>query len=199
MRHLVLILPFFLLISCSNKNETQDFDFSYEEPKADVMSISFKKPRNRDLVSFLYDQVLKDDKALKILDEAMLEMDQVVQDSLSALQEFQRYNEMYYSSADQNLNNILDSTMRRETRSVLALSKDQFKESFIEHQEKIKELGKLSRDLKSEHAKLKILISEKMMQKYQESIPSIKGVESVSSEIQDLIIASRNYLDENVN
>lgn len=184
-----------ILISCNSKTETGEVDFSTSgelgSQKVDVLSYSGK--RDHDIVKHLYEEALEQDSNLKSLDNKISEMNEVIQDSLEEFNEYVDYNQLYYQSAQNYIQSIKDTTKRNIISTYFSTSKEKFERRITEHKNLEKISAELEGELLDQHILMKLIISEKLINSYQNKEPVKTPIKSVNDEIRTLIDESKKY------
>ncbi len=195
MKHIFTILLSLLLISCFHENNKQEIEFSTTEElqfqKADVISYSIK--RDRDIVDHLYQEALDKDANLKLLEKKIGNIDEDIADSLSNYNEYLNYNELYYTSAQNYIHQIGDSTKRAFIESYFTASNENFSNKISKFSNLPETTSALKRELKDQHVILKLIISEQLIKIYQENEPDLAPIKAVNNELLELINECKEY------
>ena len=127
-----IYLVLLTFISCYNKKAAEEVDFATTDEILQQNSdkISYKKPRDRDLVDHLYREALEQDINLMALEKRISNIKEAINDSLALYLEYVNYNNLYYDSAQRYIQTIKDSTDRKILKSYFEESKIKF-ENYI--------------------------------------------------------------------
>ena len=176
------------LLSCNSKRNDQQQNNIPETLQGNKKSsvAIFSKRGFDDLVDDLYSEKLEKDQVLKKIDRELKELRENLDDSISDFSNFKEKNNNYYSSANQHLGNIHDSTLNNEIRLILTNSKNRFtqKISYLSSLEKL--LNEQENTATDKYAVIKILITLGMMESYQDAAPLAKPIESVLNKFKSI-------------
>lgn len=195
MKRNLLYVILLILVSCNTVTKNEEVDFStteeFQQQKVDV--ISYKRKRGLDIVQHLYEQALEKDSNLNSLEKKILEINESVQDSLKEYTEYVDYNNLYYQSAYQHIQSIVDSTKRKYFLSYLNDSKKNFEIRITELNNLNKTKSELINELRDQQLIMKLIVSEKLINKYQENEPRKAPLKSIYQRIENLIKESEKY------
>jgi len=184
-----------ILISCSHKTKQDEIDYGtteeLQQQNADVMS--FKSNRGNNIVEHLYGEAIEKDPTLKSLENQMLKINNSIQDSLLEFNEYVEYNNLYYQSAQSYIHSLRDSLKRKKLLTYFNDSKEKL-EIKIDEQGKVHgKISELNNDLRDQHTIMKLIVSEKLIDAYQNKEPKIETLQSIDEQLKNLISESKKY------
>ena len=179
----IYILLLVIFISCNSKRtnpQQNNIPEALQDNKKSSMAI-FSKRGWDDLVEELYNEKLQKDPELNKIDKLYKELRENKADSLGEFDKYEEKNNSYYSSADQHLKEIQDSSSKKEIETILLNSKNSYKQKLNYLRSLEESLNLASVNSSDRYNAVKLLISLSMIGSYQDAIPSSKAIESVIS------------------
>jgi len=188
----ILISTFIVLTlaSCDNsrtqdkpKQETpkglQDKNSSYE-----IIS----KRSYGDLIEGLYSELLDKDKNLKNLENEIKALSESKGDTTESFDNFDNKNKSYYSSANSHIDQLSDSLLKEEMRTIIKNNLANYNLLVARHNQLLNIIETKSTTLNDLHIVLKITKTIPVIDKYQkDNLPSIKPLESYIQKQNEVI------------
>jgi len=188
----ILISTFIVLTlaSCDNsrtqdkpKQETpkglQDKNSSYE-----IIS----KRSYGDLIESLYSELLDKDKNLKNLENEIKDLSESKGDTTESFDNFDNKNKSYYSSANSHIDQLSDSLLKEEMRTIIKNNLANYNLLVARHNQLLNIIETKSTTLNDLHIVLKITKTIPVIDKYQkDNLPSIKPLESYIQKQNEVI------------
>lgn len=183
-----LLVCILMFISCNNtsNNESQNnIPQALQDNTKPVFTIKSHSGRE-DLVDDLYNEMVDKDAELRKIDNLYKELRGQKKDSLEKFLSFDQKNHSYYQSAASYLKMIKDSILQKEIETILQNSKNRYqvKKGRLTALENVLDLAESSAD--DSHFAIKLLVTLRIMESYQENLPSSKPIESLITDYNDL-------------
>jgi hypothetical protein len=163
----IILIPCILLIfSCSSKQEKK-------EPailKGKVIDVaSILKKRGKDPVDLLYEELVSNSEELQELEDQFKKLQDNSTDSLEAYKLFNEKNSSYYSSADNKIASISDSSIRRKIRSLLNRSRYNYLDTVSNWNALDSTVARRTTTLNDLHTLLKLIKTLPLIEEFQKS------------------------------
>jgi len=121
----------------------------------------------RNLVDELYDQAVKQNDKLEAIEDGIDKFYKKRSEALDKFSSFTSYNNRYYTDARSKAAGITDATTKQKADELLNKSEAAYKIKTADWQNTIAALNVSEKELSNLHALLQIMITEKMIAKYQ--------------------------------
>ena len=181
-----------LLFSCSEKrSQTEqkkaDIPEVLTDSKSDV-SLFTKKRYNNNLIDELYNELLEKDSSLKLLEEKITQLKRNRTDSLEVFNNYILKNENYYSDAQNFINGIRDSVLKKYISEKLEKSKTNLENKIAVHKSIVREIGAKDSALKDVQLGLMVVSTLNMMENYQKNnVPSQKPLQKTNEQFEKIL------------
>jgi hypothetical protein len=202
---ITLIFTAFIFASCANRQsettKTAEPVVINEIPQSlqKESKISYLGSRGVDLLEDLYQDLVEKDAKLQALDkEVNVVGEQKTKEGSATWNDFAKYNQHlldYYAAANNHIAGIQDSVLRKKIIEIIGNSTKNYEQKTAEHSTLIADMNKNKQKISDQYNVMKILLTLKMMEKYQsENLPSTKGfkteIESQKALIEKIEVAS---------
>jgi hypothetical protein len=142
----------------------------------------------RDMVEELYDQAVKQNDNLESIEEDIEKFGKKKQEALEKYNAYNAYHNRYYQDALSNAAMISDPATKKKADDIIATSEARYKTKIAGWQTTIAALNTGERELRDLHALLKIMISEAIIDKSQNSgLPDSGKAKEATGDIQGII------------
>lgn len=142
----------------------------------------------KDLVDELYSQALKQNENLETIEEDIEKFYKKKSEALEKYNSYTAYNNRYYADARANAASITDTATRQKAYALITKSEARYKTKITGWQTTITSLNKNEMELKDLHTLLKIVVTEPMMEKYQNNnLPESSKANEANGDLQQLI------------
>lgn len=174
----------FILVSSCKQQQNQplppaDNPAAFEDKNGSDLLYS-KRAYNTDMVDALYKELLEKDKTLKVLEEAIDNLDSQKSDSLDLFAKFDEKNLSYYNSAQNHVAAIKDSVLRLKMKAMVDNSLAAYNTKITTHKNLVDLLNSKHDEISNLHIVLKIVKTLPLAEQYQaENIPSTKPAEKL--------------------
>jgi len=188
-----------IFISCNSKRtqpQQNNIPEALQDNKKSSLAVYSKRGFD-DLVEDLYNEKLENDPELSKLDRLYKGLNESKNDSLEELNKYVEKNNSYYSSADQHLNRIQDSSLKKEIEIILLNNKNRYKQKLNYLRSLEESLDLKSANANDRYSAVKLLISLSMIGSYQDATPSSKPIESVINSYNKLNTKFDSVIREN--
>ncbi|HEX4876419.1 MAG TPA: hypothetical protein VFV31_07075 [Chitinophagaceae bacterium] len=143
---------------------------------------------SKDLVDELYFQAVKQNNNLEAIEEDIEKFYKKKSEAMEKYNSFTAYNSRYYSDARANANAISDSLTRKKAVDIIFKGESRYQSKLAGWQSIITSLNKNEKELNELHNLLKILVTEPMMEKYQQNnLPERSKALEANDELQKVI------------
>lgn len=198
MKRILLFVCILVLTSCNNKKNDQpqnNVPEVLQDNNKQSAVVSYSKRGREDLVDELYKEKLDKTPGLLAIDKLYRVLKEDKIDSLEEFNYYDQKNNEYYKTADFHLKSIQDSFLKKEIETILANSINRFhvKSGRLDALRNALSRSEVSADDRYEAVKL--LITLRMMELYQDNLPSSKPIESIVASYNDL----NRKLDSTIN
>lgn len=128
----------------------------------------------------MYSELTDKTPELKDLEEMISKLEDQKSDSVESFKKFDQKNTSYYNSANQHLQQIKDSLIRKKIKSIIDSSLSAYNSKTRRYKNLISTLYLKEINLEDLHIVLKLVKTLQLIEKYQkENIPSTKSIEKV--------------------
>lgn len=198
-----VILIYAVFVSCSNRDQNKQQIPQLETPVVldenkeiyDLRSVS--KSYKDDIIEKLYSEALEKDPKLRELNEEISEISQIKTDSMRVFNKYVLNNDKYFYDIEKHLNKLSDSTLKIKSGEFFDLLEKKYKDQIKKHKNTIEILDDKAIILKNQSILMKLMVTAKMMQSYQENkLPDIKTLNRLVNKYDSLINDSDSYIKE---
>lgn len=161
-----------------------------EEKPSRGIDVSYIKGSryDKDIVSQLYEEALEKDAALKALNDKIVGMPSVLNDSLRAFNNYVSQNSDYWEDTKNYINQIQDEALKASTAKAFEDLQKAFDNKIAAHESAKATIAKKSIALQDRFVVMKLMITQNMMNNYQNNeFPDIKSMEDLIKEYDKLI------------
>ena len=203
MKKLILISTVILLtfVSCDNSRVKENQDQNQETPKALQEGKSYEyasRSGNDDIIESLYKELADKTPELKDLETKLEALSASKRDSTEQYDIYNGKNQSYYSSADNHLKQINDSTLRKKMESLISSSLTKYNSKTYRHTEILKYIDRTTMTLDDLHEILIITTTLPMIEKYQNDyLPSINSINEFSKQLDKVVQLENSLLEKN--
>ncbi|MFK7946052.1 MAG: hypothetical protein AB8G11_00565 [Saprospiraceae bacterium] len=197
---IIAFLCIILTISCNwqkvesvepENSETATPEVLLEEEKPSrSIDISYIKGSryDKDIVSQLYEEVLEKDAALKALNDKIVGMSSMQNDSLRAFNNYASQNSDYWEDTKNYINQIQDEALKASTAKAFEDLQKAFNNKIAVHESAKATIAKKSIALQDRFLVMKLMITQAMMNNYQKNeLPDIQPMNDLIKEYDKLI------------
>lgn len=188
MKKILPFICFFVFISCNSKNAGQQHDNVPEalQDKEEKSNITRYSKGRGDMIDELYEEKLEKMPALLAIDKLYKELKENKLDLPGDVNSFDQKNDQYYESANLRLRRIHDSLLRKEIETALTNSSDRFKVKTARLTALNDALSRAEVSADDRYEGVKLLITLRMIELYQNNLPSSKPIESMIGSFNEL-------------
>lgn len=187
------------MISCNQRTEPTEPENSEtatpevlleEDKPSRSIDVSYIKGRRyeKDIVSELYEEALEKDAALKALNDKIVLMPGVQNDSLRAFSNYKSQNLDYWEDTKSYISQIEDETLKASTAKAFEELEKAFYNKIAAHENAKKTLNQKATALQDRFVVMKLMITQSMMNNYQNNeFPDIESMKGLIKEYDKLI------------
>jgi hypothetical protein len=194
----ILIL---IMISCTdNRNVKEEQIIQNQTPeildqtKTDSKITSIKKRYSGDIVQELFDEAVSKDSKLKDLTDRIDKIGKSKSDSLIQYNTYIQNNNRYWSTANDYINQLSDSSIRKQMKEVFKNLKADYEKMIIQHKILDDKINLKTVTLSDQEILIKLLVTEPMMTNYQRNeLPDIKKMNRIIYMYDTLINETKAY------
>jgi hypothetical protein len=141
----------------------------------------------KNLVDELYYQAVKQNSSLEAIDEDMERFYKKKDDALEKYNSFTAYNNRYYNDARAEAAAIQDAAQRQAAHDLINASEARYKTKLVGWQSDIATLNSNEKELKNLYARLKIITTLPVIEKFQTGLPDGNRLKEANSDLVKLI------------
>ena len=142
----------------------------------------------KDMVDELYSQAVKQNENLETIEDDIEKFYKKKSEALEKYNSYTAYNNRYYTDARANAASIADTATRQKAYALITKVENRYKAKTAGWQATIASLNKNEKELKDLHTLLKIVVTEPLMEKYQNNnLPESGKANEANSDLQQLI------------
>ena len=142
----------------------------------------------RDMVEELYEQAVKQNDALETIEDDIDKFYKKRQEAVEKYNAYHSYHTRYYQDARSNAAGITDLAAKQRANDIINQSETRYNGRIANWQSTIATLNANEKELNSLHSLLKIMISEAMVDKSQQSgFPDNAKAKEVNADLQKII------------
>lgn len=203
MKKLILISTVILLtfISCDNARIKENQEQKQETPKALQEEKSYEIVSKRgydDIIESLYKELADKTPELKDLETKLNALSRSKSDSTEQYNKYNGKNQSYYSSADNHLKQINDSTLRKKMKALISSSLTKYNSIVYRHTELLKSIDKKTMTLDDLHEMLIITTTLPLIEKYQnDNLPTTKPINGYLKQLDKAMQIENSLLEKN--
>ena len=146
----------------------------------------------------LYKELADKTPELKDLETKLDALSASKSDSTEQYDKYNGKNGSYYSSADNHIKQINDSTLRKKMNSLISSSLTKYKSKIYRHTELLKYIDKKTMTLGDLHEMLIITTTLPLIEKYQnDNLPTTKSVSGYKKQLDKVLYMENNLLQKN--
>ncbi len=180
------ILTSTLFVACNQKN-TNDVPEAFQE-KTVVSDISSLKRGNPDLISQLYSEILEKNKDLQALEDSISKLKTETSEKTEAINKFYENNQNFYNAAYDRIEIIQDSVIREKIFEKLSENENAYNAKTEKMTMLLGEISQRQAELNDYYTSLKILLSMKQNEKYQnKNMPDTNTITGLKAEYLNII------------
>ena len=199
-KQILILLLMVLSLSCSDERTTkQQADNLAETPevlnedKTDL-SLSYSKRRGKDIIQQLFDEALSKDEKLRSVNSKIIEINEIKADSLKNFNTYIQNNQNYWSSLNQYVGQLNDTTLRAELKNFIEALESRYDKKIAPLDSVAKLIDTREKSLRDQEILMKIVVTAPMMKNYQQTeLPDIHAMTSVQKGLDTLINDIRPY------
>lgn len=184
-----LFVCLFIFISCNDKKDDpaqNNVPEALQDNNKKSSIVSYSKRGRGDLVDELYKEKLESTPGLLAIDKLYHNLGENKLDSLEEFNNYSQKNDEYYKSTDLHLKRIKDSLLKKEIETILTNSINQFNARSGRLSALKEALVRAEVSTDDRYEVVKLLVTLRMMELYQDNLPSSKPIESVIGSYNDL-------------
>ena len=178
-----------MLTSCNDSN-TQDKP-KQETPKAleDKSSLEIVTKRGSDdLVEGIYKEIADKAPELKEFENKIKNLNSSKSDSVDSFNNYDQKNQSYFGSANRQVEQIHDSLLKEEMKTLIANSLENYNSTVLKHKNLLTKIETKEVTLNDLHTILKIKRTLPVIKKYQtENLPSTTSLVGFSGKLDEAI------------
>lgn len=203
MKKLILISTVILVtfVSCDNARKKENQEQKQETPIAMQEEASFEIGSKRgyeDIIESLYKELAEKTPELKDLESKLDALSVGKSDSTEQYDKYNGKNQSYYNSADNHLNQINDSTLRKKMKSLISASLTKYNSKVYRHTELLKSIDKKAKTLNDLHEVLIITTTLPLVEKYQNNnLPTTKSINGYLRQLDKAVQIENSLLEKN--
>ena len=198
MRKLLLVgIVVLLLTSCFKKKNAHNNQVTDNlTPEVLDESDSYVSKRYKeDIITELFDEAINKDAKLKAFVTRMKDLNNWERDRLEAYNKFTSNNREYWAASRYLLEEIKDSTLKKQYKKLFADLKTKQLQLASEIDTAASILNKKQQLFNDYYLLVKLMVTQQRMQNYQQNeMPNVKPIEEVIHEYDSLIIVSKSLI-----
>jgi hypothetical protein len=185
-----------VLVSCSNNRTQLKPKEQTPEVLEDKASYALVSKRGYDdLVEKLYNELVSNDKDLKVLEDKIDKLNESKRDTMALFNKFDSKNQSYFTSANNHVSQIKDSIVRDKIKSLVASQLAKYNSQISAHSELIKIIEAKQITISDLHNSLKIVRTLSLIDKYQkDNLPNTKSLKGYIQQQEQTIILADTLL-----
>lgn len=201
LKSLTIVILIVSLISCKKSSPPEKDNTLSNTPEAlnnsqEINWGKFSKSYRGDIISKLYAEALEKNLTLKNLNDQIEIISEMKRDSVYGYQNFSSTNSNYWSSAENYLLQIKDSTLRSSANSLFQKLESKYYKSMENHSVQLREINKNTVLINDHLIVLKLLTSAQMMKAYQENeVPDKNSLLTLKQEQENVLIKIKKHLN----
>lgn len=173
MKKIFLVLPFSLFILSCNDNKINPpvVENAVDNVESSPMS-SLKQGRySENLVHQIYNELMKNDKNLKLLDEKIIDINEKTQKTISRYEDIINKSEIYYNDANQLTKAITDSITKKQIEADIKSSSEKYDSKTKNIKDLIQQININQFKIKDQYIVFRIKKTLPEIEKYQSAHP----------------------------
>ncbi len=190
----VLIFALTFLSECKQKDENVPDAF---QEKSVISDVSYVKRGYSDLITQLYSEILEKNKDLQALEDSIKKIRKTSSENTEDANKFFENNQKYYNAAYQRIEIIQDSILREKIFKELSENENSFNEKTKKLTKLLAEISQKQAELNDYYTSLKILLTMKQNEKYQnDNLPDTTAVSNLKGKYEDIIKLIKEKIKE---
>ena len=190
----VLIFALTFLSECRQKEENVPDAF---QEKSVIDDVSYVKRGYSDLITQLYSEILEKNKDLQALEDSIKKIRKTSSENTEDANKFFENNQKYYNAAYQRIEIIQDSILREKIFKELSENENSFNEKTKKLTKLLAEISQKQAELNDYYTSLKILLTMKQNEKYQnDNLPDTTAVSNLKGKYEDIIKLIKEKIKE---
>lgn len=181
------LLASMIIISCSDKS-VNDANKDVPEALQEKSSYEISSRSSYDVFEDLYREIVTKSPELKKFETELRKIQISKADSVEAFENYDSKNQYYYNSVYSSINQITDSLLKQQLRSVVDASMKQYKTITIAHDNLLKEITSRESTINNLHTIIKVRKTLPVIEKFQkDKIPSTMPIKGYLAELSKIL------------
>ena len=173
MKRIFLLFAFsFFIISCNeNKTNPPIVENAVDNAESSPMS-SLKQGRySENMVHQIYNELMKNDKSLKVLDEKIIDINEKTQKTISRYEDVINKSAIYYNDAEHLTRAITDSITKGQVKADIKISSEKYELKTKNIKDLIQRINENQSNIKDQYIVFRIKKTISEIEKYQQAHP----------------------------
>ena len=173
MKRIFLLFAFsFFIISCNeNKTNPPIVENAVDNAESSPMS-SLKQGRySENMVHQIYNELMKNDKSLKVLDEKIIDINEKTQKTISRYEDVINKSAIYYNDAEHLTRAITDSITKGQVKADIKISSEKYELKTKNIKDLIQRINENQSKIKDQYIVFRIKKTIPEIEKYQQAHP----------------------------
>ena len=173
MKRIFLLFAFsFFIISCNeNKTNPPIVENAVDNAESSPMS-SLKQGRySENMVHQIYNELMKNDKSLKVLDEKIIDINEKTQKTISRYEDVINKSAIYYNDAEHLTRAIRDSITKGQVKADIKISSEKYELKTKNIKDLIQRINENQSKIKDQYIVFRIKKTIPEIEKYQQAHP----------------------------
>ena len=173
MKRIFLLFAFsFFIISCNeNKTNPPIVENAVDNAESSPMS-SLKQGRySENMVHQIYNELMKNDKSLKVLDEKIIDINEKTQKTISRYEDVINKSAIYYNDAEHLTRAITDSITKGQVKADIKISSEKYELKTKNIKDLIQRINENQSKIKDQYIVFRIKKTISEIEKYQQAHP----------------------------
>lgn len=169
-----------------------------EDNSSDADSRLISKRNTADIIQRLFEEAISKDSNLKNLVERVEKISKTKEDSLEPYNKYLETNKNYWSSSDEYINQLKDTTIKREMKEAFAILEMKYKKYISLHNLRAEQIDSKSNILSDKMILMKLIVTSQMIYNYQKNeLQNIETFNRLIKSYNDLIKDTKSYTEFN--
>lgn len=173
MKKIFLLFAFSLLVISCNENKTNPpiVENAVDNAESSPMS-SLKQGRySENMVHQIYNELMKNDENLKMLDEEIIDIDEKTQKTISRYEDVINKSAIYYNDAEHLTKAITDSVTKEQVKADIKISSKKYELKTKNIKDLIQRINENQSKIKDQYIVFRIKKTIPEIEKYQQAHP----------------------------
>ena len=173
MKRIFLLFAFsFFIISCNeNKTNPSIVENAVDNAESSPMS-SLKQGRySENMVHQIYNELMKNDESLKVLDEKIIDINEKTQKTISRYEDVINKSAIYYNDAEHLTRAITDSITKGQVKADIKISSEKYELKTKNIKDLIQRINENQSKIKDQYIVFRIKKTIPEIEKYQQAHP----------------------------